>query len=69
MSGGQRRTKARTPRRGGAKRPEGGGEEEGRRRGGGSITPLGRSPQGGGEGVTVDPMMISLVLRFQSAEV
>ena len=36
---------------------------------GDTITPLGRSHQGGGEGVVVDPTMISLVLRFQSPEV
>jgi len=36
---------------------------------GDSITPLVRSHQGGGEGVVVDPTMISLVLRFQSPEV
>jgi len=34
-----------------------------------SISPLGKSHQGGGEGVVVDPTMISLVLRFQSPEV
>jgi len=36
---------------------------------GDSITPLGRSHQGGGEGGVVDATMISLVLRFQSPEV
>jgi len=48
---------------------EAGQEEEG----GGSVTPLGRSHQGGGEGGrrggVEDPTMISLVLRFQSPEV
>jgi len=36
---------------------------------GNSVTPLGKSHQGGGKGGVVDPMMISLVLRFQSPEV
>jgi len=40
-----------------------------RERRAGSITPLGRSHQGGGEEVVVDPTLISLVLRFQSPEV
>jgi len=40
-----------------------------RERRGDSITPLGRSHQGGGEGVVVDPTIISLVLRFQSPKV
>jgi len=40
-----------------------------RERRGCSIAPLGRNHQGGGEGVVVDPTMISLVLRFQSPEV
>ena len=34
-----------------------------------SIAPLGKSHQGGGEGVVVDPTMISLIFRFQSPEV
>jgi len=46
----------------------GGGIPQWERRGDG-ITPLGRSNQGGGEGAVVDPMMISVVLRFQSPEV
>ena len=36
---------------------------------GDSVTPLGRSHQGGGEAGVVDPTIISLVLRFQSPEV
>jgi len=44
------------------KNPKEGGQEARRRRGGGSVTPLGRSHQGGGEAVAVDPMMISLML-------
>jgi len=51
----------REPRRGGG-RPQ-------RERRGNSIAPLGRSHQGGGEGVVVDLMMISLVLRFELPEV
>ena len=47
----------------------GGGGRPQRERRGDSITPLGRSHQGGGEGEVVDPMMISLVLRFQLPEV
>jgi len=49
--------------------PRGGGGRPQRERRGDGITPLGRSHQGGGEGVVVDPTMISLVLRFQSREV
>ena len=49
--------------------PLGGGGRALRERSGGSITPLGKSHQGGGEGVVVNPTMISLVLRFQSPEV
>jgi len=49
--------------------PHGGGGRPQRERRGCSIAPLGRSHQGGGEGVVVDPTMISLVLRFQSPEV
>jgi len=47
-------------------------EERGRpqrERRGNSFTPLGRSHQGGGERVVVDPTIISLMLRFQSPEV
>jgi len=40
-----------------------------RERRGGGITPLGKSHQGGGEEVVVDPTMISLVVRLQSPEV
>jgi len=40
-----------------------------RERRGYGITPLGRSHQGGGEEMVVDPTMISLVLRFESPEV
>jgi len=39
-----------------------------RERRGGSIAPLGKSHQGGGEGVVVDHTIISLVLRFQLPE-
>jgi len=46
---------------------EGKGPRKERR--GDSITPLGRSHQGGGEKRGVDPTMISLVSRFQSPEV
>jgi len=49
--------------------PRGGGGRPLRERRGGSITPLGKSHQGAGEGVVVNPTMISLVLRFQSPEV
>ena len=49
--------------------PRGGGGRPQRERRGDSITPLGRSHQGGGEGVVVDSTMIFLVLRFQSSEV
>ena len=49
--------------------PHGGGGRPQRERRCDSITPLGRSHQGGGEGEGVDPTMISLVLRFQSPEV
>jgi len=48
--------------------PRGGGRPR-RERLGGRITPLGKGHQGGGEGVVVDPTMISLVLRSQSPEV
>ena len=46
----------------------GGGRPQRERRGY-SIAPLDRSDQGGGEGLVVDPTMISLVLRLQSPEV
>jgi len=46
----------------------GGGSPQRERRGY-SITPGGRSHQGGGEGVVVDAKRISLVVRFQSLEV
>jgi len=49
--------------------PRGGGGRPQRERRGCSIAPLGRSHQGGGEGVVVNSMMIFLVLRFQSPEV
>ena len=49
--------------------PRRGGGRPLRERRGGSIIPLGKSHQGGGEGVVVDSTMISLVLRFQSLEV
>ena len=46
----------------------GGGRPLRERRGGG-ITPLCKSYQWGGEGVVVDPTMISVVLTFQLPEV
>jgi len=49
--------------------PRGGGGRPLRERRGGSIALLGKSHQGGGKGVVVDPTMISLMLRFQSPEV
>jgi len=49
--------------------PRGRGGRPLRQRRAGSITPLGKSHQGGGEGVVVDPTIISQVLRFQSPEV
>jgi len=49
--------------------PHGAGGRPQRERRGCGIAPVGRSHQGGGEGVVVDPTMISLVLRFQSPEV
>jgi len=50
-------------------RTHGGGDTPQRERRGDSITLLGRGHQGEGEGMVVDPTMISLVLRFQSPEV
>ena len=49
--------------------PRGGGCRPQSERRGDSITPLGGSHQGGGEGAVVDPTMIFLVLRFQLQEV
>ena len=49
--------------------PHRGGGRPQRERRGDSGTPLGRSHEGGGEGVVADLTMISLVLRFQSPEV
>jgi len=49
--------------------PRGEGGRPQRERRGDSGTPLGRSHEGGGEGVVADLTMISLVLRFQSPEV
>jgi len=49
--------------------PCGGGGRPQRERSGDSIAPLGKSDQGGGEGVVVDPTIISLLLRFPPREV
>ena len=49
--------------------PSRGGGRPRRQKRGYGIAPLGRSHQGGGEGVVMDHRMISLVFRFQSLEV